>query len=71
VLKVSSTQQNHCSSLLKVTWKGEKLKMFNIVEHASKRTRGTFYLVGSWRVRYTRGLGDCLKWDVEREDYFG
>jgi hypothetical protein len=32
VLKETSTQQNHWRALLKVTWRREKLKMFNIVE---------------------------------------
>jgi hypothetical protein len=55
VLKVPSTQQNHCSMLLKVAWKGEELKMFNTVEPAPMGTPSEFFVAGSWRVHYTRG----------------
>jgi hypothetical protein len=46
-LKVPSTQQNHCSMLLKVTWRGEELKMFNRVEPAHMGTHGEFFVAGS------------------------
>jgi hypothetical protein len=32
VLKLLSTEQNHCRRVLKVSWRGEELKEFNRVE---------------------------------------
>jgi hypothetical protein len=66
-----STQQNHCSMLLKVTWRREELKIFNTVEPATYRTRGAFLLVGNWRVRDTRGTGEWNDNHAERECDFG
>jgi hypothetical protein len=40
---------------LKVTWRGDELKMFNTVEPAHMGTRGDFFMASNWRVRYTRG----------------
>jgi hypothetical protein len=57
--------------LLKMIWRGEELKMFNTVEPASKRTRGAFFVAGSWHVRATRGSGEWNEHHAEREGVFG
>jgi hypothetical protein len=38
-------------------WMREVMNEFNSVEVWHTRTRGTFFLVASWRVQYTRVLG--------------
>jgi hypothetical protein len=54
--------------LLKMTWRGEELKIFNTVEPASYRTRVSFFLVASRRVECTRALGEWEKGKAEREE---
>jgi hypothetical protein len=53
---------------LKMTWRGEELKIFNTVEPAAYRTRVSFFLVASRRVACTRVLREWEKGKPEREE---
>jgi hypothetical protein len=71
VLKLISTQQNHCRRVLKVSWRGEELKEFNNVEAWQHGTRVNFFLVVSRRVACTCILGEWKQENAEREEADG